>query len=75
MMKLSPEPSVFFFHYLITIVLAAVYISIAMFLAAVSPTFEVAQAIAQIIGPLFFLFGGMWSPPSQMAPGAKWFTV
>ena len=44
-----------------------------MFFSVAAPTFEVAQAIVQVLAPLFFLFGGMWSPPSQMAPGAKWF--
>ena len=74
MMKLSADPHVFFWHYLCTIVLASVYISIGIFFSYASPTFEVAQAIVQILAPLFFLFGGMWSPPSQMPAGSKWFT-
>ena len=41
--------------------------------SSVVPTFEVAQALLGLLGPLFFLFGGLWSPPPQMAAGARWF--
>jgi ATP-binding cassette subfamily G (WHITE) protein 2 (PDR) len=72
MYKLTPGG--FFFHYLVSFTLAVVYLSIGTFVSAVAATFEVAQAILGLLGPLFFLFGGLWSPPSQMVPGARWFT-
>ncbi len=75
MIGLSPAPSVFFFHYFATFILTLVYISIGQALAAGCPTFEVAQALLGIIAPLFFLYGGLWSPPSQQAAGSKWFTT
>lgn len=75
MFGLRPEAGAFFFHLLISFTLAAVYISIGQFVASVVPTFEVAQAVLGLLGPLFFLFGGLWSPPSQMAAGASWFCV
>jgi hypothetical protein len=61
------------FHLLVSFVLACVYISIGTAVANLVPTFEVAQAILGLLGPLFFLFGGLWSPPSQMVIGAQWF--
>ena len=66
-------PRAFGFHYLAVLVLAVVYISIGMAVASFVPTFEVAQAVLGLLGPLFFLFGGLWSPPPQMADGARWF--
>lgn len=73
MMGLEASGGVFFFHYLVVLTLATVYVSIGMTLAAAMPTFEVAQALLGLIAPLFFLYGGLWSPPSQMAAGARWF--
>jgi ABC-type multidrug transport system permease subunit len=61
------------FHMLCCYTLATVYISMGTMVANLAPTFEVAQAILGLLGPLFFLFGGLWSPPSQMFIGAKWF--
>lgn len=75
MFGLRPEAGAFFFHTLISYVLAVVYISIGQCVSSLVPTFEVAQAVLGILGPLFFLFGGLWSPPSQMADGASWFCV
>jgi len=66
-------PRAFGFHYLACVVLAVVYVSIGMTVASFVPTFEVAQAVLGLLGPLFFLFGGLWSPPPQMAEGARWF--
>jgi len=73
MFGLAADASVFFYTYLVTLVLASVYASLGMFIAAAMPTFEVAQALLGILGPLFFLFGGLWSPPPQMTAGARWF--
>ena len=73
MYGLSPSPQVFFFTYLVTFVLGFVYFSLGVFIATSLPTFEVAQAILGVLGPLFFLFGGLWSPPPQMTAGARWF--
>ena len=73
MIGLSSDPNTFFFHLFVSYVLAVVYVSIGMFLAAAMPTFEVAQAFLGVIAPLFFLFGGLFSPISAMAPGARWF--
>ena len=75
MFGLRPEAGAFFFHALISYTLAVVYISIGQCVSSLVPTFEVAQAVLGILGPLFFLFGGLWSPPSQMADGASWFCV
>lgn len=66
-------PAAFGFHYFVSFVLAVVYVSIGMWVSSVVPTFEVAQALLGLLGPLFFLFGGLWSPPPQMAIGARWF--
>lgn len=66
-------PNGFFFHYFAGLVLATVYVSIGMAVANTVPTFEVGQAVLGLLGPLFFLFGGLWSPPPQMAAGAQWF--
>jgi hypothetical protein len=66
-------PAGFFFHYLVCLVLALVYVSLGLFVSFTVPTFEVAQAVLGLVGPLFFLFGGLWSPPPQMAVGARWF--
>jgi ABC-type multidrug transport system ATPase subunit/ABC-type multidrug transport system permease subunit len=73
MFGLAPSASGFFFHFLVCYVLALVYISIGQTVASIAPTFEVAQSITAIIGPLYFLFGGLWSPPPQMVEGARWF--
>jgi ABC-type multidrug transport system permease subunit len=73
MFGLVPSASGFFFHFLVCFVLAMVYISIGQTVASIAPTFEVAQSITAIIGPLYFLFGGLWSPPPQMVEGARWF--
>jgi ATP-binding cassette, subfamily G (WHITE), member 2, SNQ2 len=73
MFGLTRTPAAFFFHYLTALTLGTVYVSLGTFVAATVPTFEVAQAILGLIGPLFFLFGGLWSPPPAMAPGARWF--
>jgi hypothetical protein len=94
MMALSPDPAVFFFHYLTTWVLASVYASIGMLVGAAAPTFEFGQMVVGIVGvsgalggdgrchadrshppprasqPIFFLFGGLWSPPSGMVSSA-----
>lgn len=69
---LNSDAGVFFFHYFAVYILALVYVSIGTFLSTAMPTFEVAQALLGIIAPLLFLFGGLWSPPSQMAPGCVW---
>ena len=74
MFHLVPTAKAFWLHYAVGVCLAAVYMSLGMTVAAMVPTFEVAQAILGLLGPLFFLFGGLWSPPPQMAPGARWFT-
>ena len=66
-------PRGFGFHYFVSYVLAVVYVSIGMWVSSVVPTFEVAQALLGLLGPLFFLFGGLWSPPPQMVIGARWF--
>ena len=66
-------PRGFGFHYFASLVLAVVYVSIGMWVSSMVPTFEVAQALLGLLGPLFFLFGGLWSPPPQMAAGARWF--
>ena len=55
MIQLSPSPSVFFFHYFVTLVLAFVYVSIGSFLAGLMPTFETAQLALGLLSPLFFL--------------------
>ena len=68
-----PRAGVFFFHMLVCYALALVYMSLGQMIAAAVPSFEVAQALVGLIGPLYFLFGGLWSPPSQMIPGASWF--
>ena len=73
MFGLVPSASGFFFHFLVCFVLALVYISIGQTVASIAPTFEVAQSMTAIIGPLYFLFGGLWSPPPQMVEGARWF--
>lgn len=73
MMNLVPTAAVFFFHCLVIYALAITYVSMGQLVAALVPSFEVAQAVLGLIGPLFFLFGGLWSPPSQMIPGASWF--
>ena len=44
MFGLRSDAGAFFFHYLITFTLGAVYISIGQFVSALVPTFEVAQA-------------------------------
>jgi ABC-type multidrug transport system ATPase subunit/ABC-type multidrug transport system permease subunit len=67
--------NVFFFHYLVVLTLGYAYFCLGSGLAALLPTFEAAQAFAGILLPLFFLFGGLFSPPSQMVPGAAWFSV
>lgn len=74
MLELSPAADVFFFHYLVTLVLAYTYFCLGVALANLMPTFEAAQALAGLLLPLFFLFGGLFSPPSQMVAGAQWFT-
>ena len=66
-------PAAYGFHLFACYVLALVYVSIGMWISAFAPTFEVAQAVLGLLGPLFFLFGGLWSPPPQMAIGARWF--
>jgi hypothetical protein len=48
MFGLRSDAGAFFFHYLITFTLGAVYISIGQFVSALVPTFEVAQAGASI---------------------------
>jgi ABC-type multidrug transport system permease subunit len=73
MYGLIPSGAAWGFHMLVCYTLATVYISMGTMVASIAPTFEVAQAILGLLGPLFFLFGGMWSPPSQMFMGAKWF--
>lgn len=70
MLKLSPDASTFFFHYLACLTLAYVYWFLGTTIAYAVPTIEVAQALGGLLLPIFFLFGGLWSPPSQMAPGA-----
>jgi hypothetical protein len=73
MYGLIPTAASWAFHHLVCFLLATVYISMGTMVASIAPTFEVAQAILGLLGPLFFLFGGLWSPPSQMFMGAKWF--
>jgi ATP-binding cassette subfamily G (WHITE) protein 2 (SNQ2) len=73
LLGLSSDAGTFFFHYLATLVLCFTYWCLGAALAALLPTFEVIQALAGVLMPLFFLFGGLWSPPSQMASGASWF--
>jgi len=73
MYGLLPGYAAWAFHMLCCYTLATVYISMGTMVASLAPTFEVAQAILGLLGPLFFLFGGLWSPPSQMFWGAKWF--
>jgi hypothetical protein len=60
MLGLSTSPATFFFHTFAVYILGCVYVSIGQALAASMPTFEVAQAFLGILGPLFFLFGGMF---------------
>lgn len=71
MYGLIPSGTAWAFHLLCCYTLATVYISMGTMVASLAPTFEVAQAILGLLGPLFFLFGGLWSPPSQMA--SCWF--
>lgn len=73
MFRLRDDAEVFFFHYAVTLVLSVVYSTLGQFIAATLPTMDVAQAVVGLLAPLFFLFGGMWSPPSQMVAGARWF--
>lgn len=74
MLKLSPEADTFFFHYFACVVLAYVYWFLGTTIAYAVPTIEVAQALGGLLLPIFFLFGGLWSPPSQMTAGAAWVT-
>jgi len=76
MFGLSPDASVFFFHLLVGLTLAAFMISLGMFTAFLMPSFETAQALgAGVLGPIFFLFGGLFQAPSRMPPAAQWVTL
>jgi ABC-type multidrug transport system ATPase subunit/ABC-type multidrug transport system permease subunit len=76
MFGLNPDPSVFFFHLLVGLTLAAFMISLGMFTAFLMPSFETAQALgAGVLGPIFFLFGGLFQAPSRMPPAAQWVTL
>ena len=72
MIGLSPDPAIFFTHYLVTYILALVLVSFGNSVAATLPSFDTAQAAVGIMAPILFLFGGMFSKPSSMPPGAKW---
>jgi len=73
MFGLKSEPAIWAFHILVSTTLGVVYVSLGTAVACLVPTFEVGQALLGLLGPLFFLFGGLWSPPSQMYIGARWF--
>jgi hypothetical protein len=73
MFGLRATATAFFWHYIATLVLCVVYISFAHTVAFAAATFEMAQAILGVISPILFLFGGLWSPPAQMAAGVRWF--
>lgn len=64
----------FFYHYLCTFILALVFVSLGQLVSASMPTFDAAQAFVGFIAPLFFLFGGLFSPVSSMPVGSRWFT-
>lgn len=72
MIGLSPNASIFFTHYFCTYILALVLVSFGNSVAATLPSFDTAQAAVGILAPILFLFGGMFSKPSSMPPGAKW---
>jgi ABC-type multidrug transport system ATPase subunit/ABC-type multidrug transport system permease subunit len=76
MLGLSPNASVFFFHILVGLTLAGFMVSLGMFTAFLMPSFETAQALgAGVLGPIFFLFGGLFQAPSRMPPAAQWVTL
>lgn len=75
MFGLKVAADIWAFHIFVSFTLALVYVSLGSAVANIVPTFEVGQAILGLLGPLFFLFGGLWSPPSQMFIGARWFTL
>ncbi len=54
---------VFFFHYLVTLVQAGVFVSLGQLIASAAPSFDVAQATVGLVAPILFLAGGMFSPP------------
>lgn len=57
MIGLSPSASIFFIHYLATLVLALVLVSFGQAVAASMPSFDTAQAMVGILAPILFLFG------------------
>ncbi len=69
---LAPSAATFFTHYLATLVLGATLVSFGTAVSATMPTFDTAQACVGLLAPILFLFGGMFSKPSSMPPGAKW---
>ena len=74
MLYLDSDPGLVFTHFLIVYTLTVTYFFLGNTVASIAPTFEVAQALLGALGPLFFLFGGMWSPQPQMPWGSRWFS-
>eukprot|EP00455_Lapot_gusevi_P018849 TRINITY_DN2035_c0_g1_i2.p1 TRINITY_DN2035_c0_g1~~TRINITY_DN2035_c0_g1_i2.p1 ORF type:complete len:192 (-),score=59.94 TRINITY_DN2035_c0_g1_i2:347-922(-) len=74
MMGLTSNPSIFFFHYLCTYVLALVFFSIGQVVSVLMPSYETAQAAAGTLAPLCFLFGGLFAPVPSMPMGTRWAT-
>jgi energy-coupling factor transporter ATP-binding protein EcfA2/ABC-type multidrug transport system permease subunit len=72
MAGLSPAADTVLFHLVAVFFLVLVYASLGEAIATAMPSFEVAQASLAVLGPLYFLFGGLWSPPAQMADGTRW---
>lgn len=62
----------FFFQYFVVFTLGFVFVSLGQLVAAVMPTFDLAQAVVGLLIPILFLFGGLFQPPSLMPPGTRW---
>ena len=73
----SPPPGVsaapiYFFQYFVVVVLALVFVSLGQLIAAVAPSYDLAQATMGVAMPILMLFGGLFQPRSLMPPGTQW---
>jgi ABC-type multidrug transport system permease subunit len=72
MMGLAAAAVPFFTHLLTVFLLALVLVSFGHTVANTAANFDVAQATIGTFAPILFLFGGMFSKPTSMPPGARW---
>lgn len=72
MMGLSASATPFFTHLFTVFLLALVLVSFGHTVANTAANFDVAQATIGTFAPILFLFGGMFSKPTSMPPGARW---